>query len=274
MSYIKIDPTELSKASTKLGVNAARVSAAGNFIKLSGLLARTYVKNSFGPQVRAICNEGLAKSSKLSSSILGLGATLKIIALDFSAVDNRFLRGIVNKIKSLFTEKSSGSQPPVKADSGEISGKAAQDIRPTTKTVGYVKTVAKPPDCVAYVKTNRKVPSNAFNSEAFYSGKFRGKTGTRKDGAEYGQVPSAGAVMVESPLGSSKSGVDYGHASYVTEVKYDNAGKPVSFTIAEANWGKTAAERSTVHTETFTWNESKGAYYNANGHRSPDCFIY
>ena len=278
MSLIKVDPSELSKTSSKLSASSMRISAAGNLIKLAGLLARTYAKNSFGPQVRAICNEGLARSSKLSISLAGLGTLLNIIAANFATIDNRFLRGFVNGIKSLFAGKPSadkhGDTQSGKPDTGDTTSKAAQDTRPVSKTVGYVKTVAQPPDCVAYVKTNRKVPTNAFNSSAFYSGNFRGNTGTRSDGTRYGQVPAAGAIMVESPLGSSKAGVDFGHATYVTEVNYDNTGKVSSFKIAEANWGKTQAERSTVHTETFTWNESKGAYFSPNGNRSPDCFIY
>jgi hypothetical protein len=108
MGLIKINPSELSKVSTKLGVNAARVSATSNFIKLAGLLARTYAKNSFGPQVKAICNEGQNRGSHLGVSLYSNSGILKLIALDFSVVDNKFLRGIINKIKALFPQSDSG----------------------------------------------------------------------------------------------------------------------------------------------------------------------
>ena len=105
MGLIKIDPDIISNISKKIGANAARASAVGNFVKLAGLLARTYAKNSFGPQVRSICNEGSSRGAKLGINLYDSSGVLSLIALNFLGVDNKFLRTIIDRLRSLFETK-------------------------------------------------------------------------------------------------------------------------------------------------------------------------
>lgn len=123
-------------------------------------------------------------------------------------------------------------------------------------------------DCVKFVKgqADRKVPSG-FNSKQFYSGKYKGASGVLPDKTEYGQEPRAGAIMVESP--NPSYGIDYGHASYVYEVNYDETGKVISFTIAEGGVGK-----DKVSTAEFYWSPEQNCYVSDDGKRSPDMFIF
>jgi len=142
-----------------------------------------------------------------------------------------------------------------------------------TKTV-KVDTGASTKDCVEFVKGQRNVPSG-FSDKEFYSGKYKGKSGTLANGAEYGQEPRAGSIMVESP--NTAVNIKYGHASYVYEVQRDASGRVTRYKVAEGNWDTRPKSKQIgtppVHYEEFHWDDEKSCYVSASEKRSPDMFI-
>ncbi|MDY7078822.1 MAG: hypothetical protein SXV54_18060 [Chloroflexota bacterium] len=143
-----------------------------------------------------------------------------------------------------------------------------------TKTV-KVNTGASTKDCVEFVRGQRDNVPPGFSDKEFYSGKYKGKSGTLANGAEYGQEPRAGSIMVESP--NTAVDISYGHASYVYEVQRDALGRVVGFKIAEGRWDMRPKDQRVgpppVHYEEFHWDEGKGCYVSPRGKRSPDMFI-
>ena len=137
-------------------------------------------------------------------------------------------------------------------------------------------------DCVLFVTAQRKalgkrVPYGFSDKQVtwrgksypgFYTGAYKGNSGTLPDGTEYGQEPKVGAIMVESP--NPKVEIFYGHASFVYEVERDATDKVIRFKVAEGNWG----DPQKLHTEEFGWDEAKQCYVSSSGNRVPDMFIY
>ncbi|MCJ7622398.1 MAG: RHS repeat-associated core domain-containing protein, partial [Anaerolineaceae bacterium] len=120
-------------------------------------------------------------------------------------------------------------------------------------------------DCVWFVRDVRGSVPYGFNSRDFYSGDYRGKSGTLSDGSKYGQQPRLDAIMVESlnPMAEIFSG----HASYVYEIfYYRDSGKVIEFTIAEAAFGDGYSK--------FIYDEKSNQFTSESGIRSPDMFIY
>ena len=157
--------------------------------------------------------------------------------------------------------------PPPSAESSleQSSLTEAQDKQQVEKT--EIELDADTSDCVSFVHGQRDMPSG-FSSDKFYSGTYKGKAGTLKNGPEFGQEPQVGSIMVESP--NSEAGIDCGHASYVYESQRDESGKIVRFKIAEGNWDS----KSKIHYEEFVWHNENKVYKSSSGKRTPDMFIY
>lgn len=132
-------------------------------------------------------------------------------------------------------------------------------------------------NCVKFVKDQPRfqeghtVPSGFDKGGRFYTGEYKGKSGTFEDGVEYGQEPRVGSVMAETPNGSNGVG-NPGHASYVYEVEYDDSGKAVKYSIIEGSWDKNNPPNP--KTRSFHWDETSGKYVSDTGARSPDLFVY
>jgi hypothetical protein len=176
-----------------------------------------------------------------------------------------WLTRIIEPLPSWFKPKEKYTPPSSQEDTG-LHGKAE------TKTV-EVNQDAPTDDCVEFVREQRNAPAG-FTSDGFYSGKYKGKSGYLDDGTEYGQVPRPGAIMVESP--NPNAGINYGHASYVYEVEYDDSGKAISYKIAEGNWptSKEGEPPPPAHYEEFHWDDEDDCYVSDSGKRHPDMFIY
>lgn len=134
--------------------------------------------------------------------------------------------------------------------------------------------------CYSFVNDQRKhnsldmpVGMAGKQGEGLYSGKYTGE-GSFTDGRNtftYGQEPKLGAIMLETPKNSPKNlGITFGHMSIISEIDKNESGAVTSFTISETSWGN---DKSSVHNEVFTWNESSQRYVSKNG-RMYDSFIY
>lgn len=157
-----------------------------------------------------------------------------------------------------------------------------QPTGPTTETLPLTNDAdTGKNECFDFVKdqrdyNERTMPGGMAGKagQGLYSGDYTG-SGSFKDATgksfDYGQEPKLGAIMVESPKNSSKdSGITFGHVSIVSSLEKDASGKVSGFTISETSWG---TDKSAVHQETFTWNESKGRYVSSSG-RVYDSFVY
>jgi uncharacterized protein YukE/surface antigen len=152
---------------------------------------------------------------------------------------------------------------PVPSDSKPVPSTAENDVTP----INYDKN-APAHDCVAFVTHHRSVPSGFNNKQGgFYTGIYKGQSGTLSSGYEYGQEPKIGSIMTESPSGTN--GIKYGHASYVIDVTKDESGNVTGYRIAEGSWPK-----GSLHEETFTWDTNTNQYVSSTGKRSPDMFVY
>lgn len=134
--------------------------------------------------------------------------------------------------------------------------------------------------CYSFVNDQRKhnslimpVGMAGKQGEGLYSGKYTGE-GSFSDGKNtfsYGQEPRLGAIMLETPKNSPKNlGITFGHMSIVSEIDKNESGAVTSFTISETSWGN---DKSSVHNEVFSWNESSQRYVSKNG-RVYDSFVY
>ncbi|MDK2977641.1 MAG: hypothetical protein PWP52_355 [Bacteroidales bacterium] len=131
-------------------------------------------------------------------------------------------------------------------------------------------------NCLSYVKEQRKsigkdTPAGMCNDSRkyLYDGTRFGQNGVLTDGNgkdfQYGQEPTLGAIMVESPLNSpSSTKITHGHVSIISEVTKDFSGHVLSFRVSEDNGFKS---------KDFVWNSSTSRYENSAG-RIYDCFVY
>jgi len=180
--------------------------------------------------------------------------------------------GLGAVVESLSGHRPRSDVPPSRQ--GERLGSDTGGSRQPIRENAPVNLKAPTGDCVKFVKAQpgRRVPFG-FNSDDFYSGKYRGQSGTIPDGTQYGQEPRPGAIMVESPRKGNS--IPFGHASYVTEVTRDGDGRVTGFKVAEGNWSARAKEEDPpVHFEEFHWDEGKKHYVSSRGTRIPDMFLY
>jgi WXG100 family type VII secretion target len=124
-------------------------------------------------------------------------------------------------------------------------------------------------DCYKFVMHHRSEPKSGYGNYegGFYTGIYKGQSGSLPSGNEYGQEPKIGSIMVESPSGTN--GITYGHVSYVVEVTKDPSGNVMGYKIAEGSWPKGHS-----HEETFYLNADTNQFVSSTGTRSPDMFIY
>ena len=126
MSIIRIITNKVMQEAVRIDYSAMRVQAAGAVVRLSGLTARTYERNSFGPKVRSICAEADSTAGKLSRGLVGLNIRLSLITGGFIAADIAFLKNligtIIGKLPPIDGEGKTNitDATGVKSDSGEI----------------------------------------------------------------------------------------------------------------------------------------------------------
>jgi hypothetical protein len=129
-------------------------------------------------------------------------------------------------------------------------------------------------NCFEYVKAQRiannlEVPYGGLGDcrAGLYDGSYNKEgsfTSSNGQVFSYGQTPTPGAIMLQSPKNTT---VPCGHISIVSAVFYNSDDFPIRFIVSEAAWtGKGDNE--------FVYNWLTGRYDNKNGRRKYDSFIY
>ena len=107
MSIIRIITSTVKDIGKKIERSATRVNEIGKRVGSSGSAARTYDNNTFGPEVRAICNEGNARALNISVIINILAARLDQKVNAFLIADGTFFSNFWSWVKNKFGKEES-----------------------------------------------------------------------------------------------------------------------------------------------------------------------
>jgi len=109
MSIIRVETDTLINIANQFQADAGNVNRVGNDLARAGMSAHTYEENTFGPQVRAICNDASAQAQRWSGNITNLSTTLDTKVDAFIEADNvssSQMNNHFNSVKDYFDNRT------------------------------------------------------------------------------------------------------------------------------------------------------------------------
>ncbi len=177
MNRIRVVTEKLAEIAIALITIAAKVGMAGPALLAAGLRARTYERNTFGPQVRGICNEGSSIAGKHAGLVKWLADVLGKKQAAFCQADGNFFSRFTDWLKGLL-----GLIPPT--ETGEDWGTNTGTIGTDEEKQEYYRPVS-PVSSISITGTF----GTYFNDTKLHNGiDLDGKTGDAISSITPGEV--------------------------------------------------------------------------------------
>ena len=244
MSLIRIITNKvMQEQMVLLNFSAMRIQAAGAVVRISGLTARTYERNSFGPKVRSICAEADSTAGKLSR---GLVADISPIFNHggFIAADIAFLKNLIGTIIGKLPPIDDGGKTNITGanedtkDTGDILDDAATTIKKITTPKLKDVSSSSFTSCALYAAARRLDLGTTYSNNqkykdqaaANYINKFQDTAFqiSNSEGDLREKIGKGYALVWEPGIASSH--IDYGHVAIVEEVGIDYV------IVSQAGW--------------------------------------
>ena len=235
MSLIRIITNKVMQEAVRINYSAMRVQAAGAVVRLSGLTARTYERNSFGPKIRSICAEADSTAGDLSRWLVGLNIRLSLITGGFIAADIAFLKNLIGTIIGKLPPIDDGGGRPSQATKTEEEsefGKLLKEAAEERKESASASIINDESAGISqnYSDTHKAIDISAKKGTAIF-GSMAGTVAFSSD-INCGQLPVSSKVTESK---NSKTNYGYGN-EMIVEYQYDNQPPEVQKQLNE-NYG-------------------------------------